>query len=167
MLSHFQTHPPWYDGVHLLLRAKWVSAKCYWRVQKPKVIQYDKMMQRPIVMSTYKSLAALAFVWALIFLRLTERLFYACVSVCSVFKLPSLIWRRICRKSLNPSLSCPIVCVCAGVRVKGGGDLRGCQMMQDALEHVRTRTAEAPARLTDTIVTFDAHASRAHKQQHP
>lgn len=104
-----------------------------------------------------------------LFLRLPKTLFYTPVSFCRVFKLFSFIWRRICRKSLNPSLSWLIVdvFVCLGVCSKGGGDLRGCQLPKDVWEHVRTREAEAPARLTDTILTCDAYTSQAQKQQHP
>ena len=151
---------------------------------KPKVIQHYRMMLRPIIPSTDESLAALAFVWVVIFLRLLKRLFFILVSVCAVFKWFPLIFKRIWRKSLNPGLFwlivdvfvclwvCVRVCVCVCLCVcvfgggKGGGDLRGCQKLQDASEHVRTRETEAPARLTDTILTSDASTSQAHKQQH-
>lgn len=42
--------------------------------------------------------------------------------------------------------------------------MRGCQMPQDAAEHVRTREAEAPPRLTDTTLTSDGN--KQHKRIH-
>ncbi len=72
-----------------------------------------------------------------------KALLYSCLCLCRAFKLFSLIWRWICRKSQNPSLSwlivdvfvCVCVCVCACVFVaKEEGTWEGakCHKMQQS-----------------------------------
>lgn len=64
------------------------------------------------------------------------------------------------RSSLSQLIVDVFVCVSVCLYSKGGGDLRGCQMPQDAAEHVGTGEAETPTRLTDTTLT-----SRGNKHQ--
>lgn len=78
----------------------------------------------------------------------------------------ALIWWRIYRKSLNPSLSWLIVAVpvCLSTWER---TWEGAKCLEMQLSTSGQEKAEAPARLTDTMLACDAYTSRARKQQRP
>lgn len=135
-------------------------------------------MLKPIITSTDKSLAAQVFPCAVFFFFFLlqasrEALFYSCLCQCRAFKLFSLIWRGICRKSQNPSLSrlivdvfvC-VVCLWRQKKKKEGGGLErvpnaaGCSR---ARQDKRSRSTGKTDRHNTNIwrkQTTQAHARR-------
>lgn len=138
MLSHFQTHPLWYDGVHLLLCDKWVSAKS--AIEGCKNQKY-RMTGWCRSQSSRQQRRAGQF-WLFVWVVLSQKGSFIPVPPSVLFFFLFKLFCPYLVKNLQEVTESRLIlanCGCACVSEYEREDLRGCQMPRDAAEHVGTR----------------------------